>query len=334
VDNATGGLVGPNPNFDGGAGAGNTLTVTGTAGADNMLLTTTFVNVNFAQFTAFTNVQQVTIIGGAAPAGTGDSGYLFDTAPGNHILNASPTQADLPTGAVTLTAKTFPQVRSFATGGGQDTANLSDSPGVDLFVGTPTYNYFTGTTTGFLNLTSGFATTTATATTAGDFALLFDSAGVDTFTASPTAASLTNGSSYTLNANGFSNVRASSQGGGDIANLTDTTGAPATFRSTESVNFLGSNTGSYLNLAIGFTTYNATGNSSSGNDTADLYDAPGNNTFAQGVPDADSGRLTTANYTVNVSHFGTVRITETAGGFDQLIPGSTNFGFSKVGNWK
>jgi hypothetical protein len=334
VDNNSGGLIALPGNpipaivFTGGTGAGanNSLVVTGTPAADVPVATTTYVFVNNQQFTVFTNTQAVTLQGGA-----GDIGFLFDGA-GNNTLTASPTSASLPTGGgLTLTASNFPQVRTFA-GSGQDTANLSDSTGVDEFVGTPGYAYLTGTAVTFLNLVSGFRTVNATATTAGDFALLFDSAGTDTFTASPTTASLTNGTGYTLTANGFVNVRASSQGGGDVATLTDSAAAD-TFRSTSAYTFLGSNSGSYLNLALGFATYNATGSSSTGPDTADLYDTPGNDTFTQGVPDADGGQLTTPNYTVNISKFGTVRITSSLGGVDVFVPGVINYSFSKVGPW-
>jgi hypothetical protein len=306
----------------------NSLIVTGTPGADVPLATTTHVFVNNLQYIVFTNTQQVTLQGGP-----GDIGFLFDDAAGSHTLTASPTGATLPTaGGLTLAATAFPQVRSFAVPGTTDTANLSDSNGVDEFVGTPDYAYLTGTAVTYLNLVSGFRTTNATATTAGDFALLFDSPGADTFTASPTAANLTNGTSYALNATGFVNVRASSQGGGDTANLTDSAAADL-FRSTQSFTFLGSISGSYLNLAIGFATYNATGSSSTGNDTADLYDTPGNDTFTQGVPNADGGKLTTPTYVVNISKFGTVRITSSAGSTDTLVPGTINYSFSKVGPW-
>src|SRR5262249_55081622 len=152
----------------------------------------------------------------------------------------------------------YPQVRAFA-GTGHDTANLSDSSGVDEFVGTPSYGYLTGTTVGFLNLVSGFQTVIARSSTPGDFALLFDNpAGSDTFTAAPTSATLSgtlNGTGYASRVDGFALVRASA-GGSDTANLSDSAGDDL-FRSTPSYNFLGSVTGSYLNLAIGFATYNA-----------------------------------------------------------------------------
>src|SRR5262249_51698130 len=212
----------------------------------------------------------------------------------------------------------------------------------DEFVGTPTYAYMTGTTVPFLNLVSGFRTTSASANTAGDFALLFDSAGVDTFSAGPNLARLTNNTTYSLAPDFFSYVRVSSQGGGDTATFFDS-GAADLFRSTQSFNFMGAADGSYLDLAIGFTTYNATGSSSTGNDTADLYDTPGNDTFTQGVPDADGGKLVTGaftvnqvsvpSYTVNISKFGTVRITSSNGGTDRVVPGTIGYQFSQVGPW-
>jgi hypothetical protein len=339
VDNNAGGLIALPGNpipaivFTGGTGAGsnNTVLVTGTPAADVCIATPTYIFVNNLQYTVFTNAASVNIFAaGVDPMdATGDIGFLFD-ADGNNTLQGGADIASFHRPTQDLTADTFPQIRAFA-GSGQDTANVSGNE----FVGTPTYAYVADTVGHSLLIVSGFRTTTAAAGfITGGFALLFDSAGADTFTALPTTASLTDGSSYTLTANGFSYVRASSQGGGDIANLTDVSAAAATFRSTPAYTFLGSNSDSYINLALGFATYNATGNGSTGPDTADLYDTPGNDTFTQGVPNADGGQLTTPNYTVNISKFGTVRITSSLGGTDVLVPGTINYSFSKVGPWQ
>src|SRR5262249_13063062 len=183
-------------------------------------------------------------------------GFLFGGAD-NNDLQAGPASATLVTPNLAMTAAGFPQVRAFA-GTDHDSAYLGPSDGVDEFVGTPTYAYMTGTTVPFLNLVSGFRTTSASANTAGDFALLFDSAGVDTFSAGPNLARLTNNTTYSLAPDFFSYVRVSSQGGGDTATFFDS-GAADLFRSTQSFNFMGAADGSYLDLAIGFTTFNPHG---------------------------------------------------------------------------
>src|SRR5262249_2974638 len=128
----------------------------------------------------------------------------------------------------------------------------------------------------------------------------------------------------------FAEVRGNAgAGGSDAAYLSDSAGNDL-FRSTPSYTFLGANNGRYLNQAIGFAQYNATAGSG-GNDTAAPDDPPGNDTYTgQGA----GGTLTTPFYSVNITGFGKVRATSSAGGADHLVLGSLSYQFQQFGNWQ
>src|SRR5262249_9180941 len=161
--------------------------------------------------------------------------------------------------------------------------------------------------------------------------LLFDSPQYDSFVATPDNASLA-GDGFFNRVDGFALVRATSQGGGDLADLHDGAGNDL-FRSTVSYTFLGAANGSYLNLAIGFARVFGSADEG-GNDSADLYDTPGNDTFTgpdtEGIPFSTSGSLTTPGYKVYVNRFGTVRATSSLGGVDHLFIGSITYSFSAI----
>ena len=70
---------------------------------------------------------------------------------------------------------------------------------------------------------------------------------------------------------------------------------------------------------------------SGGSDFADLYDSPGNDTFAG---EDSSGHLFGPGYSIRVSQFAVVRATASAGGFDQLVLGSLSYVFQPFGNWR
>src|SRR5439155_10144645 len=106
------------------------------------------------------------------------------------------------------------------------------------------------------------------------------------------------------------------------------------FRSTVSYTFLGANNGSYLDLVLGFATINAAADNG-GNDSADLYDTPGNDVFTGGFTLPTFGSLTTPDSKVTINRFGTVRATSSLGGVDQInLVGAINYSFSAIGPWQ
>jgi hypothetical protein len=317
IDNGFGGLVALAIRFDGGLVSGNGLVLFGTPAADTLFVSTNSATLDATQVVTFSFDVTVTAFGGA-----GDSAYLFDN-PSAGTLVGTPTYVTLSGSGYSATASGFPLVS--VIGNGLGFAYLFDSPANDLFVGTPTYSYLQAGAS--LNIVSGFAAVRASSSGGGDLALLFDSAGNDIFVGTP-AYSYLAGHDYINLVTGFAQVRGTSSGGQDAAFLYDGAGDDL-FRSTPAYDFLGANNGSYLNLVIGFAQVNATAGAG-GNDTADLYDTPGNDTFTGG---GTTGTLFTPIYTVNINHFGTVRATSSAGGLDHLALGALDYAFSSIGAW-
>jgi hypothetical protein len=166
-------------------------------------------------------------------SGGNDVAYLFDSglndtltaSPRGAYLNsedASPITFSFSRPSYRITVYDFPTVRVYATAGGRDGANLTDSAGADVFVATPTYSYLAGN--GYMVFVSGFAQVSAISSGGGDTAYFLDSAGNDLFRGTPAYAFLA-GTGFTNGAIGFGTVVASAgAGGNDTADLYDSAG--------------------------------------------------------------------------------------------------------------
>src|SRR5262249_13762399 len=124
IDNSFGGLIAVPQGiaFDGGAGGGNTLFLTGTAAADTLQLTPSIFALDNAETVSFLNPQTARAFGGA-----GDSAYLYDS-PGDDFFLGTPTYSYLQTGTALAIAAGFTTVQATASTG-QDAARLYDSAG-------------------------------------------------------------------------------------------------------------------------------------------------------------------------------------------------------------
>jgi hypothetical protein len=97
---------------------------------------------------------------------------------------------------------------------------LTDSPGDDNYVGTPTFSYLAAASGAYFNLVSNFAHVYAVSSTGNDTATLYDSSGNDTFYGSRPFSYLT-GTGFFNQVASFFQVSAFSQAGKDTANLYD-----------------------------------------------------------------------------------------------------------------
>ncbi len=170
--------------------------------------------------------------------GGDDSARLYDSA-GDDLFTAYPTSGLL-TGApdnptkYSIQASGFRYLQAFATGGGNDEASLSGSPGDDTLAAYPTYTSLSNTTPGqaFYIRANYFGQVTATATAGGsDIARFYDSPGDDVFTFHAAPGNVANvtdaqmsGSGYLNRAVGFRYVYAYATTGNDEADLYDSAG--------------------------------------------------------------------------------------------------------------
>src|SRR5262249_14194143 len=106
-------------------------------------------------------------------------------------------------------------------GGSGDMAQLTDSAGDDVFVGTPTSGYLAAANGVYLNLASGFGHVYATSSTGNDLASLFDSAGNDNFVGSRAFSYLTGANYFNQVSNFFKVTAIAGKGGSDTATLLD-----------------------------------------------------------------------------------------------------------------
>jgi hypothetical protein len=293
----------------------------------------------------------VTVVGGSGP----------------RTLGLGPTHGQLTEAGLTFT---FSGVANAYIGGGPgDVAYLYDSPGNDVFAGTPSYSSLSGP--GFSEYAVGYGTVVGIASQGGnDTAYLGAPAGA-VFVGTPTYSYL-QGGGVTIEVAGFKAVTAYGAGG-DAAYLGGGAGSNV---------FVGTPTYSYLqgggvtNEAVGFqavTAYAAPGSS----DTAYLYGGAGSNLFVgtsaysylqgvgfsaeavgfQGVtgiaaagsanvaylyaaPGNDSfygygasGVLVAGGDAYGVNGFGSVTIVAYPGGFDQAFVSSLFYVLAEDGAW-
>jgi hypothetical protein len=330
LDNRFGGRFGvpSGIHFDGGQGGGNTLQLLGTTSApDSLMLTPTLAIFDTTEVTTFTNVQAVTVQGKGQLHG--DTAYLFD-GPGDDTLLGTLGSVTLRGPGFSNTASGFDRVSAFASTG-NDAADLTDTGGLNLFFGLPTYSLLTERTQSLDIIVSGFHSVRVTArvSTPGyppDVAYLYDSTGADVFVGTPTLSYLS-GSGFVNLVLGFAEVHAFASGGADVAFLYDSAGNDV-FRGTPTYSFLQGD--GFLNLASGFGQVNAYAGAG-GSDLADLYDAPGNDLFSGQGSD---GILSGMGYHVAVNGFAYVRATSGAGGIDHIVLNAIDYVFQPFGNWQ
>jgi hypothetical protein len=247
----------------------------------------------------------------------GDTALLTDAAGG--ALNATGTIATLSGTGYSITANNFASVQAIAVGP-SDAAHLQAGTGTNVFVGSKGKSELRGVN--YDNIASGFFTVSAYGASVGyNTALLTDSTGNATATLSPQTATLTDASargpaSYQINlASGFQVIQTfeTSLVGSNTAILKGSSTAANSFTSTSTNATLVPSAGNaYREYEQGFATVQAT--STYANDTACLYDSPGNDTFT-GTPTSATMRLATGK-TVIAAGFKTVNAYSRYGGTD------------------
>ena len=228
------------------------------------------------------------VIANATPGGQ-DVARLYD-ATGNDTFTAYPTYALLTNGTTySSRANDFRFVMAYANQGGTDTATFFDSEGNDTFTSTPTWATMTGkwrpkgapADRSYYNRGEGFDSYEATSAAGTDLAKLNDSSATDDqYVAEPTWATLS-GSGWSSRANNFRYASAYATGGNDAAQLKDSPGTD-TFVATPAYGVMYAAASAvnpaYCNRAAGFDQVEAV-SASGGDDTARLYDSPGDDNF-------------------------------------------------------
>jgi spore coat protein CotH len=266
-------------------GASDTAQMLGSSGNDNFYANRTYsylrgdsnAFLNYAKNFAWVSVDAATTTGAI------DNAYMYDS-PGNDILVASETQATLDydstvTPGVDITAVGFDRVDTYGQYGGNDTATLTGSTGIDTFTGLESYSYVNGNGGAFYNYVKGFDHVTANVAVGGgaDTATLYDSPGDDTLNAGQTHNVLDYHATGTpdpnVTATGFPRVSVYALfGGNDTATLTGSSGNDR-FTGRETYGNMKGNTSSFINFAKGFDTLKADVSGTTGTDIAILYDA-------------------------------------------------------------
>jgi hypothetical protein len=221
-----------------------------------------------------------TTVRGNGGAG-GDTALLTDAAGGT--FNATSTTTTLTGTGYNIIANNFKSVQATAVGPA-DAATLRAGPGTNVFVGSKGKSEFEGVN--YNNVANGFFTVNAYGAAGGyNTALLTDSAGNATATLKPQTATLSDApagpASYQINlASGFQMIQVfeTSLVRNSTAILQGSSTAANSFTSTSTDATLVPSAGNtYREYVRGFTTVQAT--ATYANDTANLYDSPGNDTF-------------------------------------------------------
>ena len=199
-------------------------------------------------------------------------------------FNATSTNATLSGTGYSITASSFASVQATAVGP-SDVATLQAVAGSNVFAGSKGTSEFKGVN--FNNIAKGFFTVNVYGAASGyNTAVLTDASGNATATLNPQAATLTDASargpaSYQINlVSAFQVIQAieTSLVANSTAILKGLSTAANSFTSTSNGATLVPSAGNaYREYAQGFATIQAT--STYANDTAYLFDSPGNDTF-------------------------------------------------------
>ncbi|MFN0196127.1 MAG: Calx-beta domain-containing protein [Planctomycetaceae bacterium] len=168
-------------------------------------------------------------------------------------------------------------------GGGNDTADLKDSAGDDVFTGTPTLASLVGA--GFTNTVRGFSLAQGLAYAGGfDIANLLDSTGNDRFLGRDVRSQMT-GTGFYNSASRFEQVNAfADMGGFDIASLYGSPGDDVLVSRPDRTSLKGPGFENIANRFDNVTAYATPG----GNDTATIFDSAGNDRY---VGTANNGAM-------------------------------------------
>ena len=292
---------------------------------------------------------------GYATNGSNDTAMFFD-APGSNTFYAyadynksGKPSAEMSGTGYSNAAIGFGTNVGYATKGSSDTASFFDAPGNDAFYAYADYNNSGQTLagmygSGYSNMTQGFDTNVAYSVNGGsDTASFFDRPGNDTFYAygdynngGQTLAGMY-GSGYSNMAQGFgANTGYATSGGNDTALFFDAPGND-TFSSyadyNQSGRTLANMSGSgYSNSASGFGIIEAY-STNGGNDTANLFAAPGNNGLYTDLAIAQLyGTENGNNYSEEAWGFQTVNAID-EGGTNTKGQGPVNYQLNYLGNW-
>ena len=304
----------------------------------------------------------------ATSSGEGDIAALYDSS-GNDTYTSNSSGSQMTASGYSVHVAGFPIAYGFLTAGGTDTANLSpnttttnyvygtssgtinyfDSAGNDTFYEVAQNSYSIMTGPGYYNEGISFGNVAANSVNGGtDTAIFYDSTGGDTYTSQNATSSMT-GTGYVAQATGFAvNYAFFVFGGTDTANLYAGTNRTDYVYGTskDTVNFFSSsnndlfdgqfpyslmyyNNYAYSKEAIGFGTVNAT--ASGTNETAYVYDSPGNDAIVAG---GTTATLTMPGVVIGVHNFANVFAYSTNGGSDtKHVNNPVDFYFDAIGGW-
>ena len=256
----------------------NTLTIHGTEGDDRIELALSgeiAMTVNGVSYdSSIITEREILSISIDTYAGYDDvSIHLPD---GDASLESSLGRAEISVGAWEFTVKNSESIRVRA-GVGATVAQLSDSPGNDVFISRPGYAQLSGN--GFLTEVENFRVIHGYSRRGGeDVAHLYDSVGQDTFIARAEQAVMT-GEGYYNRAKGFRYVHGYSTAGGyDAAQLFGTTGNDTLVGCADWTSLRGA---TYFLRAKFFEMVQATGGNG-GYDVATLTGSSGNDSLVAG----------------------------------------------------
>lgn len=285
---------------------GTTVTVTGTAGADNVTFSggsSLYVTINGIGY-GFTPGEATSFV---VNAGAGADQLVAYGGSGDDMATLTPSGITMSGTSYTLTASGLTS-QTIVGGGGNDNAYLYDSAGSDHFSADATSGTLAGSS--FVNTVTGFASVRAFSLNGGvDTATLTDTVGNDVFTATRDYATLVGNGQYRL-ASGFDSVTATaSQGGTDTANLFDGLGDDVLTMTPTSASINGVGVNATANGFESVLAYASAG----GNDQVNMFDSAGNNHF---VTTGTYSRMTGAGFSNYAHNFEIVTATASAGGVD------------------
>ena len=174
------------------------------------------------------------VTGDVSGGGGADLAFIYDAAT-DDVFEAGPTLSTIDYDAtpgspdIETTVIGFGEVYAYADFGGNDSAILNGSTGVDKYYGLAAYSYLKANDDSYFNYARGFDAVAANASGAGDLAFMYGSNGNDVFNANSASAVFTlnpTAATQTVNtATAFDQVYAYASGGGaDQAYLDGTTG--------------------------------------------------------------------------------------------------------------
>ncbi|NMC19448.1 MAG: hypothetical protein GYA33_03415 [Thermogutta sp.] len=303
-----------------GLGGRDTVSILATAGNDTAVVWADGAAVMFADLYRFQaeNIESVAIDG----RGGTDSLTVYDS-PRVDTVTAYPGLLTISDAENTYshTATNFEQVLMVSQAGGADVAFLNDSPGDDLFTGTPDYGELTGA--GFRLRAEDFYYVHAYARNGGfDAAQLYDSTGDDRFVATPDY-SLFDGSDFYFRAKFFDAVHAYSKNGGyDTALIKGSAGDDKVVLDAVQARL---NSGSYIHRAKFFEEVTFRGNGG-----RDIAYATGGTVLPGAVPRGTSPVPTTAAEVAYLTGLYKINVTDEGGvvGKNSTIRGATDAVFT------